>query len=201
MSASPPSVSRRAALRLLGAAMLATVAGCRSSKRSDDDAQRSASGAGATSGRTPNATIPPAQTIAARVADDERELIAAYDAAIAAQPELQSTLAPLRADHAAHLVGLTPGAATTPTSSTPTGATPTVTPSVGDLPAAASSSGGSPTQSRRAELLTTLAARERSTAAARVDDVMSAQDGSLARLLASIGGCEAAHAALLTAAS
>jgi hypothetical protein len=41
-----------------------------------------------------------------------------------------------------------------------------------------------------------LAARERAAAAARIDDLMSA-DGSLARLLATIGGCEASHASLL----
>lgn len=199
MSASQRSVSRRAALRLLGAAMLATVAGCRSSKKSGP--AQSTSGAGATAGRPSSATIPPAQALAARVADDELALIAAYDAAIAAQPELESTLAPLRADHAAHLVGLRPGATTAPPSSKPTSATPTATPSPANPSVGSSAPAGSPAESARTETLAALAARERIAAAARVDDLMSTDDGSLARLLASIGGCEAAHASLLRAAS
>ena len=205
MSASQPSLSRRAALRLLGVALLGAAAGCRPTKKSDD-ARRSSPETGPTPGRASSATAPPSQALAARVADDERALIAAYDTAIAAQPALTSTLAPLRAEHAAHLVGLTPGAPTTPANSSSTSATPTpsvvnpsvVNPSVGGP---SGSPAGSPGQSPHAETLADLAARERAAAAARVDDLMSSDDGSLARLLASIGGCEAAHAALLAAAS
>jgi len=203
LSANPPSLSRRAALRLLGAALLASVAGCRPSKKSDGEGAPSS---GATSGRAPATRTPAAKALAARVADDERQLIAAYDAAIAAQPELTPMLEPLRANHAAHLVALVPGSATSSASPRPTSATPT--PSAGS--AAGNSSGatgnssgaaGSPAQSPRAQTLAGLAARERAAAAARVDGLMSADDGSLARLLASIGGCEAAHAALLAGAS
>jgi hypothetical protein len=200
LPANPPSLSRRAALRLLGAASLASVAGCRPSKKSGG-ASEPASGTEATSGRASATRTPAAKALAARVADDERQLIAAYDAAIAAQPELTATLEPLRASHAAHLVALVPGATPTPASARPTSATPT--PSAGSASAggASSSAAGSPAQSLRAQTLAGLAARERAAAAARVDGLMSADDGSLARLLASIGGCEAVHAALLAGAS
>lgn len=199
MLTSQPGLSRRAALRLLGVSALATVAGCRPSKKSDDG---SASSAGAPSAAgTRSATsgaIAPAQALATRVADDERALIAAYDTAIEAMPELEPVLAPLRADHAAHLVGLTPGAPTTPASSVAnTSATPTPTPSAA-AGSAATGPPNSPAQSLRAQTLSALTAKERAAAAARVDDLMSAE-GSLARLLASIGGCEASHAGLLVA--
>ncbi len=218
MSASQPRLSRRSALRLLGAALLATVAGCRPSKQSDG-ARQSSSATGSTAQGPPAARVAPSRALAARVANHERQLIDAYDAAIAAQPDLRSTLEPLRADHAAHLIGLTPGAATTPAGSAPAGATRSSAPpaSATPTPPAANPSDTTPTaanpsdgaadspaqsaRSLRAETLATLATRERAAAAARVDDVMSADDGSLARLLASIGGCEAAHAALLSAAS
>jgi hypothetical protein len=49
-------------------------------------------------------------------------------------------------------------------------------------------------------VLDRLGSLEHDAAAARVDDVMSSS-GSLARLVASIGGCEAAHAALLQGAA
>lgn len=203
MPASPPRFSRRAALRLLGVGLLATVAGCRPSKKSDAAATPTS---GLASSSPPN--VAPAQALAARAADDERALLAAYDAAIAAQPDLEPTLAPLRADHAAHLVGLVPGAPTTPAGpadpAAGTSATPTPAPSSPSFATGegtpAGSSAGSPAQSPRALALAALAAKERAAAAARVDDAMSAQ-GSLARLLASIGGCEASHASLLAVAS
>jgi hypothetical protein len=202
--ASQPGLSRRAALRLLGVSALATIAGCRPSKKSDDGG--TSSGGAPPAGGKPSAasasagTIAPAQALAKLVADDERALIAAYDAAIEATPELESVLAPLRADHAAHLVGLTPGAPTTQGGSVAgTSATPTPTPSA-VAGSAAASPPNSPAQSLRAQTLTALAAKERAAAAARVDDLMSAE-GSLARLLASIGGCEASHASLLAGAS
>lgn len=205
MSANPPSFSRRAALRLLGAALLATAAGCRPSKKSGG-ADMSSSGTGPTAGRTSATPVPPSKVLASRVADDERKLLATYDAAIADQPELKATLEPLRADHAAHLLALTPGVPTNPASPQPTSATPT--PSVGNLsaqnPSAANASNGAPTSlapPKRAETLAALASRERAAAAARVNDLMTTDDGSLARLLASIGGCEAAHASSLAAAS
>jgi hypothetical protein len=202
--ASQPWLSRRTALRLLGVSALATVAGCRPSKKSDDGAA-SAVGSPSTSSSS-SVSVASSQALARRVADDERTLIAAYDEAMRAAPDLEPVLAPLRADHAAHLVGLTPGAPTGPAgpagSAAGTSATPTPTPSAAG--AATGSSAvkppSSPAQSLRAQTLSTLAARERTAAAARVDDLMSAE-GSLARVLASIGGCEAAHAALLAVAS
>jgi hypothetical protein len=194
--ASQPGVSRRTAVRLLGVCVLGTVAGCRPSKKSDDGATAppvSPSASSTSSGR-----VAPPQALADRAAEDERALIAAYDDAIDTAPELEPVLAPLRADHAAHLVGLAPGAPTAPAGSPAgTSATPTPTPSAAGSTANVPSS---PAQSQRAQTLSTLAARERAAAAARIDDLMSA-DGSLARLLASIGGCEASHASLLAVTS
>jgi len=202
--ASQPRLSRRTALRLLGMSVLATIAGCRPSGKSNvDDGGTEPGAPSATS--SSSASVAPSQALADRVADDERALIAAYDEAIRAAPDLEPVLAPLRADHATHLVGLTPGAPTRPAgpagSATGTSATPTPTPSAAAASAAAAAANtpGSPAQSLRMQTLSTLAAKERTAAAARVDDLMSAE-GSLARVLASIGGCEAAHAALLAVA-
>lgn len=103
-------------------------------------------------------------------------MLLAYDTAAAAHPDLASVLAPLRADHAAHLQGLLPSAVTSP--------------------AAIASSNPVASISPSDAVLVDLATLERAAAAARLTDV-AATGGSLARLLASIGGCEAAHAALL----
>jgi hypothetical protein len=120
-----------------------------------------------------------------RAAAAERTLLAAYDSAIRDFPDLLARLGPLRADHAAHLQGLIPGAAIAApdaTSSNP-----------GSTPAASSAL---PDPAATLRTLRSLADLEQAAAAARLAD-MGTSAGSLARLIASIGGCEAAHAAML----
>jgi hypothetical protein len=118
----------------------------------------------------------PDSALLAEVIADVRELIARYDSA----PEsLRKKLATLRADHRAHLaaLGATDLAAPTPTSSV--GVTPSARPSSGP--------------GTYAELATA----ERAAADRRVEQCKRAVAGDLARLLASIGGCAAAHAVVL----
>ena len=134
----------------------------------------------------------------------EQELLAAYDAVTVAHPELADRLAPFRADHVAHLHGLDAGSYTLDG-----GATDAwhfehrPFERRGFEPAAG--------RHRRRErpptsppastaILRQLADLERAAAQARVNDVVTTS-GSLARFVASIGGCEAAHAALLSVAT
>lgn len=122
----------------------------------------------------------PDLALAEAVRTDKRELLARYDAVAARFGNLAGRLAPLRADHEAHLLALTAAA--------PAGgfdATPSPTPgqdAVGD---------------NRGRALSALARVETAAADRRVGQCVSAQDLSLARLIASIGGCEAAHATIL----
>ena len=125
---------------------------------------------------------PTIDPVVARAAAAENDLLLAYESAAFTHPELASVFAPLRADHVAHLRGLLPTAATSPPP-------PIASPLVTSPNAVASTAPSDP-------VLAQLASLERAAAAARLTDV-AATSGSLARLLASIGGCEAAHAALL----
>jgi len=205
-----PLVGRRAVLRLLGVAALGLVASCRSRKqrtapttpaavttppsRSPQPAGTSTAPATASVSPTPTVSaLSPDQLVAQRVAAAEQALLAAYDAVTADHPELAGRLAPFRADHAAHLQGLVPGA--TP-STAPSNAAPA------NNPASSSAAAGPPLSSPPAStaILHSLADLERTAAAARLADVATT-NGSLARLIASIGGCEAAHAALLSVAT
>jgi hypothetical protein len=182
-------LSRRAALRLLGVAAVGLLAGCRRSSGSAAPATATATtssslGASTTpaparsGAATPSATAtgPSIDPVVERAATAERALLQAYDTAALARPDLAGALAPLRADHAAHLHGLLPDAIASP-------------------PAIASSDPAASTSPSDA-VMAQLATLEGAAAAARLTDV-AATGGSLARLLASIGGCEAAHAALL----
>ncbi len=108
----------------------------------------------------------------------ERELLAAYDAALVDHPALRAVLAPLREDHAVHLARLEE--LTDPVMS-PTPSAPPVVAPVKDAPAA-----------RR----TALRGQERAAQAAHRDAAITASR-SLAPLLASLAACEASHAALL----
>jgi hypothetical protein len=210
-------IGRRSVLRLLGVAALGLVAGCRSGKQQTEPTSAGASTTPPTGSRqpAPNSALPtgaPAsptapvlsadQLLAGRVAIAEEALLAAYDAAADAHPELAGRLASFRADHAAHLHGLVPGATPpAPASTAPSSAAPsTAAPS--SIPPSGTNSANAPVSSPPAStaILRQLADLERSAAAARVNDVMSTT-GSLARLIASIGGCEAAHAALLSVAT
>jgi hypothetical protein len=124
----------------------------------------------------PTPTVASIDPVVERAAAAERALLLAYDTAALSHPELASVLAPLRADHAAHLQGLLPDANTNST---------------------IASSNPAPSSSPSDAVVGDLAGLERAAAAARLDD-LAAAGGSLARLLASIGGCEASHAALLS---
>jgi hypothetical protein len=143
--------------------------------------------------------LSPDQLVAQQVAAAEQALLAAYDAVTVAHPELAGRLAPFRADHAAHLHGLVPGA--TPSTRTSSNTAPSSAAPVSSAPSS-SASAGPPVSSPPAStaILHQLANLERSAAAARLQDVATTS-GSLARLIASIGGCEAAHAALLSVAT
>jgi hypothetical protein len=218
-----PLVGRRSVLRLLGVATLGLVAGCHSGKqraapasvpasttpgsRSPQPAATSAPPA-TTSATTPTSPKPtvsalsPDQLVAQRVAAAEQALLAAYDAVAVAHPELVGRLAPFRADHAAHLHGLVPGALPSTTASSSTAPVASLAPSNTTAPSTIASSTTAPVSSppTSAQIFQQLAEVERNAAAARVSDVASTS-GSLARLIASIGGCEAAHAALLAVAT
>jgi hypothetical protein len=203
-----PPLTRRTVLRVFAVAAVGLVAGCRSSKRP------AAAPAPGTSPATPSPTpavsptptvqptLSPDELLAKRVAIAETELVGAYDSAALQHPELANLLAPFRADHAAHADALVPGAASPPppspapvsrlpSSTPPSSATPSASPS-GSSPSGAPSSSAPPPN----PVLTQLADAERGAAAARIDD-LATTTGSLASLLASIGGCEASHAALL----
>jgi len=208
-----PLLGRRTMLRLLGVAALGLVAGCRSGKqrtaptspqasttppgRSPQPVATSTPPSAAASPKPTISVLSPDQLVAQRVAAAEQALLAAYDAVAVAHPELAGRLAPFRADHAAHLQGLVPGA----TPSTAPNAAPSNTALASSTPsstAVASPPLLSPPVSTA--ILHNLADLERTAAATRLRDV-AATSGSLARLIASIGGCEAAHAALLSVAT
>lgn len=222
-----PLVGRRGVLRLLGIAALSAVAGCRSGKQRSTPQSPVPAATSSIGSRQP--AVPPTpqpsqparaqptpsplsadQLLAQRVAVAERALLAAYDAVAVAHPELAGRLAPFRADHAAHLHGLVSEAApssapsSAPAANAPAASAPEVSaPPSGIAPASASPfAAGSPLAAVSSPasdtLLLHLADLERAAAAARLDDV-AATSGSLARLVASIGGCEAAHAVLLVA--
>jgi hypothetical protein len=219
-----PLMGRRSVLRLLGVTAFGLVASCRSGKQRTAPASTGPSTTPPTGSPLPAPTSAPPTTVPAsplptvsamsadqlvaqRVAIAEEALLAAYDAVADAHPELAGRIAPFRADHAAHLHGLVPGA--TPSTTAPSTTAPSSPATLSSAPAAPSNtvpsgiaSASAPLSSPPAStaILQQLADLERSAASARVDDVLTAS-GSLARLIASIGGCEAAHAALLSVAT
>jgi hypothetical protein len=221
---SRPLIGRRSVLRLLGVAALGLVASCRPGKqrtaptspgpattRPAPSPQPAATPATPTTASTAAASVQPTvsplsadQLVAQRVALAEQALLGAYDAVTVAHPELAGRLAPFRADHVAHLRGLVPGA--TPSTTAPPNTAPSSSAPASSAPASsapASSAPASPPLSSppaSTVILRQLADLERSAAAARLGDVVTTS-GSLARLVASIGGCEAAHAALLSVAT
>jgi len=122
-----------------------------------------------------------------RAAEQVAALGAAYAAALAAHPGLSARLTPLAAEHRAHgdaLRGSSASASGSPASSASgsgTGPGPTATLTVPTTPEAT---------------ISWLTALEREHSHRRRAQSLRAGP-ALARLLASIGGCEAAHAALL----
>jgi hypothetical protein len=207
-----PLVSRRTALRLLAVGALGLLTACRPTRSptaTTTSGSPAATGTSTPSVRGSQAAPTRADLAVKRAAAGEQALLLAYDAAAGQHPELADRLAPLRADHAAHLVALTPGASTASASPPPS---PSVTPGLAEptspvgsgpppLGSPPASAGTSTTNAGSAAsdllvVLAGLASLERQAAAARLDD-LAATSGSLAMVLASIGGCEAAHAALL----
>jgi hypothetical protein len=125
--------------------------------------------------------IEPDTALRAAVVEAKRKLLEAYDATARRHPGLRKLLAPLHADHAAHLDVLgahAPGPTTAATPAPSASSAPTV-----------------PVSARAA--LRALAGLESAAAAQRVRDSVAADSPELARLLAAIGGCEAVHATLL----
>jgi hypothetical protein len=153
----------------LAAVTLAGLVGCSSSSSGDNGSARGGNGKGGTD--------PDAGVLAEAIADT-RQLIARYDNAPESVPK---KIIALRADHLAHLQAL--------------GATATAGPS----PSASSGLGGQPSARPTVGALAELAAAEKAAADRRVDQCKRAHSPDLARLLASIGGCEAAHASVLDA--
>jgi hypothetical protein len=200
-----PPVSRRTALRLLAVGALGPLTACRPTRSPSATATSVSTTAPAATGTASQPPTPSVRGSAAtptkadlavkRAAAAEQALLLAYDAATGEHPELADRLAPLRADHAAHLVALTPGAPTASASApAPAPASPPP-PAVGSA-AVGSAPVGAASASDPLVVLAGLASLERQAAAARLDD-LAVTSGSLAMVLASIGGCEAAHAALL----
>lgn len=166
-----PPLSRRTALQLVGVSALTLLAGC----IGGDDGPDTPGG----QGNDPD----PDLALLATAVTDKQDLLAAYEAAATRHPQLGTGLKPLREDHAAHLAALT--------SFRP------------DLPAPEPSASASPTApstpTSRDQAVESLATAELAAAGRRIGQCRNARDPELARLLASIGGCEAAHTAMLRA--
>jgi hypothetical protein len=170
-------VSRRRVLSAaagLGATLLVTSA-CSSQSSAD---------------RQPTATpsIGPDVGIREGAAEAERALLAAYAATIARHPELTERLAAPSAHHEEHLSALSP--LSPPATPTPTVSAPASSPAAGG----AGVSSGVPDDPLAA--VAALATAER-VAAGRQLEYLGAASPGLARLLASVGAAEAAHAAVL----
>lgn len=101
-------------------------------------------------------------------------LLREYDMALTVRPELADDLGPLRAAHQGHLDAL-------------------------GGPAGAPSPSPSPTgdPESRTTILSRLARAESNAAARRVGQCRDLRSGELARLVAAVGGAEAAHASRL----
>jgi hypothetical protein len=152
----------------LSTVLLAATAGC-SGSGSNAGSAASAGEPGSKNSSNPDSGL----LVAVRSA--ELGLIAQYDALLPQFPALSARLGAMRADHAGHLAavgGALPEATPTPTASP-----------------------GAPLDQSQAMAM--LAGAERSAASALIGECGSAHDQQLARLIAAIGGCEAAHASLL----
>jgi hypothetical protein len=156
-----------------------------------------------------------ADALRARAGRDSSALLARYDATAAAHPSLARRLQPLRQETAQHLQAFggaptsasasaaPPSPSTAATASPATAASapaePHSTPSSGRpaTPLSAPSS-APPVPADAGQALAALARAERSTADSRATALLDAPP-ELARLLASVAACGAAHAFLLTA--
>lgn len=161
MSTDPAAPSRRA---FLAAGLLLPLAAC--ARAADPDP-------------------PPDPDLALRATSvaRERELLALYDRALAAEPARATLLTALRDEHAAHLTALL-GAPATPTSTALTPAVPGGATPLGPVPAAGPVA------------LNDLNAAEVAAAAAHADGVPAASR-PLAAVLATLSAAEASHAVAL----
>lgn len=165
-----PVIARRRLLHAGAVALLGLGTGCRASGPAP-----------------PRPAGDPDVALRARIGAQEGRLIAAYDATMVRYPKLRAALAPVRADHAAHLVAVSdrPSAGGSATAPSPTGS-----------PDGTAKPWPVPSSAERA--VRALVAAERGAAAARAADCRGAEL-DLAGLVASIGGSAAAHAAVLPA--
>jgi hypothetical protein len=172
-------LSRRRALVLGLSTALVASAGCSSQSAADPEP-------------SDRPSVDPDLAIRAAAAQAERGLLAAYTATLARHPDLSQPLAAPSAHHAEHLAALAAATASPEATTTSRTApvTPTATPAPSDTGAAAAIADDPLTATAA------LAAAEREAAAGRLDDLDRASP-ALARLLASVGAAEAAHAALL----
>ncbi len=165
----PGTTSRRSVLVGAGRVVLAVVVG--------------GSVWGCTS--APEATPPPPpdpdDALREATADRERALLALYDAALLAAPELAGRLLPLRAHHEVHLAEVTEPASAAPS---PTASAAAASPSSSPLPLMPLPPG---------DPLAVLAEVERTAGAAHAADALAARDNGLAALLASLSASEQSH--------
>lgn len=134
---------------------------------------------------TPTPTPDPDLPTLDAAGESERGLLLAYAATLARHPELKSRLAAHVARHEQHLAALTSAARPT---SAPVAPISTASP---DASAAARVPGSS------SSALAALAGAERAAADDRATDLRTVRAPEHARLLASIGACEATHATVL----
>ncbi|RKS77391.1 hypothetical protein CLV35_1077 [Motilibacter peucedani] len=127
------------------------------------------------------APVDPDEALREAARTREAGLVAAHEAAVAARPELAARLAPLLAHHREHLAALGGTSSPAPTGSAPAGAGASTAP--GTRPSAATA-------------LARLRAAEAAAGTAALRTLPAASP-RLRPLLASVGACEAAHAALL----
>ena len=162
-----PAIGRRGLLVGLGAL---TVAGAATACGSDAATTSPDPSPGST-GAAPDA-------LRRDVATAERMLIASYDAAISAHPQLEGPLAVIRGQHADHLAAMGGEGAD---------------PVAGPAPSAAATPGAG----TAAEAVADLRRAEQAAARERRASCVAADDPELARLLALIAASEQSHAAAL----
>lgn len=168
-SVSEPQLTRRA---LLGGSLALTLTAC------------------TPAGKRPGPDV----VLVGRAVADEQDLLAYSQAVLRHHPGVGARVDPIVSDHRAHLGALRAQVSPTP-ADLPTSVSPPTTPTSAG-PGPARSPGPPRVPAGEAEAVAGLAERERSAAAARVEDLSGAPP-FLAQLLASIGASEAAHAGLL----
>ncbi|MEU7244452.1 hypothetical protein [Streptomyces sparsogenes] len=146
---------------------------------------------------------PGEERLRTRGARDSAELLARYDATADAHPGLADRLRPLREETARHLEAFrAPGRGASSGGSSASASSPASAPVSPSAAPSASGSSGEPRAPKvpedEKEALAALARAERRTADTRTAALRDAPP-ELARLLASVAACGAAHAYLLTA--